>query len=48
MFDQTVSTHGVFTAGTVASHVQNMGAYSRAWVANMFQQGLEFVTTLFE
>ena len=46
--DQTVSTHEVIAAGAVASHVQIMGAYSRAWVANMFQQGLEFVTALFE
>ena len=46
--DQTVSTHEVIAAGAVASHVQNKGAYSRAWVANMFQQGLEFVTALFE
>ena len=46
--DQTVSTHGVIAAGVVTSHVQNMSAYSRAWVTNMFQQGLQFVTTLFE
>ena len=46
--DQTVSTHGVIAAGTVTSHVQNMSAYSRAWVASMFQQGLQFVTALFE
>ena len=37
MVDQTVSTHEVIAVGTVASHVQNMGAYSRAWVTNMFQ-----------
>ena len=41
--DQTVSTHEVIAA----CHVQNMSAYSRTWVANMFQQGLEFVTALF-
>ena len=46
--DQTVSTHEVIAAGVVTSHVQNMSAYSRAWVANMFQQGLEFGTALFE
>ena len=46
--DQTVSTHEVIAAGVVTSHVQNMSAYSRAWVRNMFQQGLEFLTTLFE
>ena len=46
--DQTVSMHGVIAVGAIASHVQNMGAYSRSWVANMFQRGLEFVTALFE
>ena len=46
--DQTVSMHEVIAVGAVASHVQNMGACSRAWVTNMFQQGLEFVTALFE
>ena len=35
--DQTVSTHEAIAAGTVASHVQNIGAYSRAQVTNMFQ-----------
>ena len=45
---QTVSTHEVIAAGTITSHVQNMSAYSRAQVANMFQQGLEFITALFE
>ena len=48
MVDQAVSTHEVIAAGVVTSHVQNMRAYSRAWVANMFQQGLEFVNALFE
>ena len=46
MVDQTVSTHEVIAAGAITSHVQNMSAYSRAWVTNMFQQGLEFVTAL--
>ena len=46
--DQAVSTHEVITAGAVTSHLQNTRAYSRAQVANMFQQGLEFVTLLFE
>ena len=46
--DQTVSTHDVIAAGVVGSHVQNMGAYSTAQVANMFQQGLEFVTAIFK
>ena len=48
MVDQTVSTHEVITAGVVTSHVQNMNTYSRAQVTNMFQQGLQFVTALFE
>ena len=48
MVDQTVSTHKVIAAGAIASHVQNMGAYSRAWVTNMLHKGLEFVTALFE
>ena len=46
--DQTVSTHGVIAVGAVASHVQNMGAYSRAQVTNRFPWGLECVTALFE
>ena len=46
--DQTVSTHEVTAAGVVTSHAQNMSAYNRARVANMIQQGLEFVTALFE
>ena len=33
---QTVSTYKVIAVGAVASHVQNMGAYSRAWVTDMF------------
>ena len=36
MVDQTVSTHEVIAVGAVISHVQNMGAYSRAWVTNRF------------
>ena len=35
--DQTVSMHEVIAVGTIASHVQNRGAYSRAQVTNMFQ-----------
>ena len=46
--DQTVSTYKVIASGTVTSHVQNMTAYRRAWVTNMFQQGLDFVIALFE
>ena len=48
MVDQTVGTHDVVAASVIASHVQIMGAYSRVWVTNMFQKGLEFVTALFE
>ena len=48
MVHQTVRTLEVIAEGAVASHVQIMGAYSRAQVANMFQQGLKFVTALFE
>ena len=48
MVNQTVDTHGVDAVSAVTSHVQNVGAYSRAWVASLFQQGLQFVTTLFE
>ena len=36
MVHQTVHTHEVIAVGAVTSHVQNMGAYSRAWVANRF------------
>ena len=39
MVDETVSTHEVIAAGVVVSHVQNMGAYSRAQIANMFNKG---------
>ena len=46
--DQTVSMHVVIAVGAIASHVQNMGTYSRARVTNMFHRGLEFVTALFE
>ena len=48
LVDQTLSMHEVIVAGVIASHVLNMGAYSRAQVTNMFQQGLEFVAALFD
>ena len=35
--DQTVSTHEVIAVGVIASHVQNMGAYSSTWVTDIFQ-----------
>ena len=38
----------VVAVSAVTSHVQNMSAYSRAQVASLFQQGLQFVTALFE
>ena len=44
--DQNVDTHGVVAVSAVASHVHNMSASSRAQVASLFQQGLQFVTTL--
>ena len=52
--DHTGNMHVVIAAGAVTSHVQDMTAYSKAWVADMFQQGLlpqllqQFVTALFE
>ena len=48
MVDQTVSTQVVIAAGAVTSHVHNLGTYVRAWVTNMFQRGLEFVSALLE
>ena len=48
MVDQTVNNHGVVAVSAVPSDVQNMGAYCRAWVASLFQQGLQFVTVFFE
>ena len=48
MVDQTVNAHGVTAVSAVTSHVKNMSAYSRAQVASLFQQGLQFVTALFE
>ena len=48
MVDQTVNTHGVVAVSAVTSHVQNMSAYSRAQVARLSDQGLQFVTPLFE
>ena len=46
--DKTVNTHGVVAVSAVTSHVQNMSTYSRTWVASLFQQGSQFVTTVFE
>ena len=50
--DQTVNMYRVIAVGVVSSHVQDMSAYSKAQVADMFQQGLlpqlaqQFVTAL--
>ena len=46
--DQTMNAHGVIAASAVVSHVQNMSAYSTVQVTSLFQQGLQFVTALFE
>ena len=46
--DQTVSAQEAIVKGAIGSHVNSLGTYSRAWVTNMFQQGVEFVTALFE
>ena len=46
--DQTVSAQEAIAKGAIASHMHNLGTYGRAWVTNMFQRGLEFVTTPFE
>ena len=48
MADQTVGAQEVIVAGAITSHVQNLGTYGRAWVTNMFQRALEFVTALFQ
>ena len=48
LVDQTVNAHGVIAASTVTSHLQNKCAYSRAQIASLFQQGLQFVTAVFE
>ena len=48
MVDQTVGTQVVIGAGVVSSHVHNLSTYGRAWMTDMFQRGLKFVTALFE
>ena len=48
MVDQTVSAQEAIVKGEIASHMHNLGTYSRPWVTNVFQRGLEFVTALFE
>ena len=46
--DQTLSTQAVIAVGAITSHVHNLNTYGRAWVTDIFQKGLEFVTALFE
>ena len=48
MVDQIVNTQVVIVVVAITSHVHNLSTYGRAWVTNMFQRGLEFVTALFE
>ena len=47
LVDQTVGTQEIIAASAVISHVHNLSTYIRAWVSNIFQKELEFVTTLF-
>ena len=35
--DQTMRTHEAIAVGAVTSHVQNMDAYSKAWITNRFR-----------
>ena len=48
MVDQTVGTQVVIAVGAVTSHVHNLSTCGRAWVTDMIQRGLKFVTALFE
>ena len=48
MVDQTVSTQAVIVLGAITSHVHELCTYGKAWVADMFQRGLEFLTALFK
>ena len=48
MVDQTINTQAVIAASAVTNHVHNLSTYGRAQVKDMFQRGLEFVTSLFE
>ena len=48
LVDQNVSTQVVIVVGAITSHVHNLSTYGRAWVTEIFQKGLEFVTALFE
>ena len=46
--DQTVSAQEVIVNGAIVRHVHNLGTYSRPWVTNMFQRGLELFKAVFE
>ena len=48
LVDQTVGTQEIIVASAVISNVHNQSTYGRVQVANMFQNGLEFVTALFK
>ena len=48
LVDQTVGTQDIIVVSAVISHVHNLSTYGRAWVSNIFQKGLEFVTALFK
>ena len=48
MVDQTVSIQAVIVVGAITSHVHDLSTYGRAWVTDIFQKGLEFVTALLE
>ena len=48
MVDQTVSAQEAIAKGVIASHVHILGTCGRTWVTNIFQRGMEFVTSLFE
>ena len=48
MVDQTVGTKAVIAVGAVTSHLHKLSTYGRAWVTDIIQRGLKFVTVLFE
>ena len=45
---ENVGAQVAITAGAIASHVHNLGAYEGVQVTNLIQKGLKFVTTLFQ
>ena len=44
---KTMGAWVAIAASTIASHVHYLGAYEGVQVTNLFQKGLNFVTTLF-